>query len=633
SVLHQAGNNTFATLPADITGQPRIVETTVDIGTYEQQNTIAITYFVTTWKTDNTGSSNDNEITIPTRSGLTYNYDVDWDNDGTFDDIGVTGDITHTYASAGTYTVAIRGTFPAILFNGGGDSQKILSVEQWGTNNWQTFDLAFSGCINLVENSTDAPNLSNVTDMGFAFSGCTSFNQDISNWDVSNVLRFQGMFRVSGFNQPLNNWNVQNAVDMRNMFFGTPFNQPLNNWDMHGVLNVEAMFRNTPFDQDISMWDTSTIRFMTTLFSGCPFNQDISGWDVGDVTNMLGMFLGNTAFDQDISQWDVSMVSDMTFMFQNGNLSTENYDALLIAWSQLPLQNDVYFSVGNSTYCYGTQARADIETNFNWTFDDGGQGNCPVLLSPKSYLQGAYVNPNTGEETLMRDDLRVAGLIPTTSPYADMLTCDASIFNVTGTDAIVDWVWVELRDATDNTIVVTSQSALLQRDGDIVDVDGFGELLMNAPIGDYFVVVKHRNHLGVMSANTLTIDYSSTSVDFSNPSTPTFGTNAQTTPNSPLDVAELWAGNANSDNLIQYSGTDPDAPSILSDVLNDAGNFLNFPTYIVNGYTNNDLDMNGSAQYSGVNPDTPFILQNVLAHPGNFLNFSTYQIIEQLPGN
>ncbi|WP_053002335.1 BspA family leucine-rich repeat surface protein [Kordia jejudonensis] len=657
SVLHQAGNNTFATLPTDITGQPRIVETTVDIGAYEQQNTVTVTYFVTTWKTDNTGSSNDNQITIPTRGGFTYNYDIDWENDGTFDDFGVTGDITHTYASAGTYTVAIRGTFPAILFNGGGDNEKILSIEQWGTIAWKNFDRAFSGCINLVENSIDTPNLTNVFDMGFAFSGCTAFNQDINDWNVSSVQRFRGMFSVSGFNQPLNNWNIDSAKDMSSMFSNSPFNQPLSNWDLIGVESIQSMFRGTPFDQDISMWDTSTIEFMGQLFFGCPFNQDISGWNTGNVKNMLEMFKSNlffdqdiggwnvsnvltmrgmfqnTTFDKDISQWNVSMVSDMLFMFQGGNLSTENYDALLMAWSQLTLKDDVYFSVGNSAYCYGTQARADIEMNFNWTFDDGGQGNCPVLLSPKVYLQGAYINPNTGEETLMRDDLRVAGLIPITSPYADMLTCDASVFNTVGNDAIVDWVWVELRDATDNTNVITSQSALLQRDGDIVDVDGEGELLMNASIGDYYVVVKHRNHLGVMSANTLPMDYTSTSINFSNPTTQTFGTNAQIPADTPTDIIGLWAGNANGDHIVQYSGTDPDSPSILSIVLNDSGNFLNFPTFIVNSYSNADTDMDGNAQYSGTNPDTPFILQNVLAHPGNFLNFSTYQIIEQLPEN
>ena len=56
------------------------------------------------------------------------------------------------------------------------------------------------------------------------------------------------------------------------------------------------------------------------------------------------------------------------------------------------------------------------------------------------------------------------------SPY-DATTCNASVFNTTGANAIVDWVLVELRDGTTNTTVLQSQSALLQRDGDVVSVE------------------------------------------------------------------------------------------------------------------------------------------------------------------
>ncbi|MEM6685242.1 MAG: fibronectin type III domain-containing protein [Bacteroidota bacterium] len=256
-----------------------------------------------------------------------------------------------------------------------------------------------------------------------------------------------------------------------------------------------------------------------------------------------------------------------------------------------------------------------------------------VQLSPKVYLQGAVLNPNTGEETLMRDDLRQAGLIPTTSPYADMRTCEATVFTTTGADAIVDWVWVELRDENNAASIITAQSALLQRDGNIVDVDGISTITFDASPKNYFIVIKHRNHLSVMSATAIALSAASTSVDFSNPATTTFGTNAQTNAGMPIGVVALWSGDANGDAIVQYSGTSPDTPTILATVLNAAGNFLNFPTFTVNGYSNDDINMNGSAQYSGTNPDTPFILQNVLAHPGNFLNFSTYQILEQLPGN
>jgi Leucine-rich repeat (LRR) protein len=253
----------------------------------------------------------------------------------------------------------------------------------------------------------------------------------------------------------------------------------------------------------------------------------------------------------------------------------------------------------------------------------------------KVYLQGAALNPNSGEETLMRDDLRAAGLIPTTSPYGDGNTCEATVFNVTGNDAIVDWIWVELRDASDNTVISDARSALLQRDGDIVTTDGISSLDFLTVDNRYYVAIKHRNHLGIMTANAATFNAgTTTTINFKNFNTAViFGNNSQTDFGMPTGVYGMWCGNANGDAVIQYSGTSPDTPSILSEVLNDAGNFLNFPTYSITGYNTNDSNMDGTIQYSGTNPDTPFILQNVLAHLGNFLNFSTYQIIEQLPEN
>jgi len=253
-----------------------------------------------------------------------------------------------------------------------------------------------------------------------------------------------------------------------------------------------------------------------------------------------------------------------------------------------------------------------------------------IKIDPIVFLQGPLLSPDNAG--LMNDDLRSNNYIPTTSPYADNATVDASVFAVTGNNAIVDWVWIELRDANDNTKITASKSALLQRDGNVVALDGISTLLLSATPNNHYVVVKHRNHLGIMSANTIALSEATTTiVDFTSGAFSTFGANAQV--QLATNTMALWAGNVNGDNTIQYSGTNPDVPSILSEVLNNAGNFLNFPTYIVNGYNIHDVNMDGKTQYAGTEPDTPFVLQNVLAHPGNFLNFSTYQIQEQLPEN
>ena len=66
------------------------------------------TEFIMLVKTDNPGTSASNQFTIPVYTlFVTNNYDVDWGDGNT--DLGVTTSITHTYASAGTYTVKISG--------------------------------------------------------------------------------------------------------------------------------------------------------------------------------------------------------------------------------------------------------------------------------------------------------------------------------------------------------------------------------------------------------------------------------------------------------------------------------------------------------------------------------------------
>jgi hypothetical protein len=107
------------------------------------KTTFAAGEFITTWKTDNPGTSNSTSITIPTHPFETYNYSVDWDNDGTPDETGITGNVTHDFSVAGTYTIRITGTFPAIYFYSSDDPQKILSVDQWGTNAWATMEAPF----------------------------------------------------------------------------------------------------------------------------------------------------------------------------------------------------------------------------------------------------------------------------------------------------------------------------------------------------------------------------------------------------------------------------------------------------------------------------------------------------------
>jgi surface protein len=330
--------------------------------------------FITTWKTDNDGDSNDDQITITTATS-DQNYAVDWGDDS--QDIGVTGNITHTYASAGTYVVVITGGFKNIKFTSDSDAEKLLSVEQWGGIQWSTMKSAFRYSTNLVLNATDAPDLSQVTDMSYMFEEATKFNGDISLWDVSSVTTMKSMFEgATNFNGDISLWDVSSVNNMSYMFEeATNFNGDISRWNVSSVSSMYGMFSSaTRFNQDIGNWTVSSVTDMYNMFLNARnFNQDIGDWDVSSVTSMTNMFYGVRNFNSDISGWNVSSVTSMGAMFAGVTMSTDSYDALLNGWSGQTLKSNVSFSAHGNTYSAAAEAaRSTLVNTYEWTITDGG---------------------------------------------------------------------------------------------------------------------------------------------------------------------------------------------------------------------------------------------------------------------
>ena len=334
---------------------------------------LAQSAFITTWKTDNTGTSNSTSITIPT-FGTGYNYDVDWDNDGVFDQLGITGDVTHDFGSVGTYTIRIQGDFPRIYFNEGGDCLKILSVNQWGNLQWESMGRAFMGARNLEVDATDAPDLSMVTDISYMFYDADRLNQDINHWDVSNVTDMSWLFYEARlFDKPLDNWDVSNVTNMNAMFYVTVrFNQPIGNWDVSNVTDLGYMFKQARlFNQPLNDWDVSKVTNMNSMFRNArDFNQPLDNWSVSDTTSRDRAFKYAASFNQDIRSWNISEETRMRNLFEGATgLSITKYDSLLIYWDQTGVE-DIFFGFNDSiSYCNGSTARQNL-INKGWTMNN-----------------------------------------------------------------------------------------------------------------------------------------------------------------------------------------------------------------------------------------------------------------------
>ncbi len=146
------------------------------------------------------------------------------------------------------------------------------------------------------------------------------------------------------------------------------------------------------------------------------------------------------------------------------------------------------------------------ERDYFFSITAEGAASSNVRAQIKVFLEGPYNSTNNE----MNIDLKTAAVIPTTSPYSEDARTIGSI-----PAEIVDWVLVQLRSTSDGAAVV-SKSALLHKSGSIVADDGITDYIeLETDADDYFIVIKHRNHIAVMSAvvHSLTAG-SSTLYDF-----------------------------------------------------------------------------------------------------------------------
>ncbi len=279
---------------------------------------------------------------------------------------------------------------------------------------------------------------------------------------------------------------------------------------------------------------------------------------------------------------------------------------------------------------------ADIATNSGELFGM----NRFVLLDAKVFLQGAF-NAGTG---LMNDALRTTSvyipgnaptgnLLPSSDPYSTNVqysanpnftrvantpteTVTATAFNdqPLAADNIVDWVFLELRNAaTTSNAILQTRSALLQRDGDIVDIDGVSPIYFkNIDASNYTIAIRHRNHIAMITNpsvfnQNLSLIKNLTQLNFTN----------QIAPSNFLGIANtnyfnngtfnmLYAGDANGNKITRYSGGSNDRAVILTDLINIESSTLT-------GYQKSDLNLNRVVRYSGGSNDRAIILSNVLS--------------------
>ncbi len=198
--------------------------------------------------------------------------------------------------------------------------------------------------------------------------------------------------------------------------------------------------------------------------------------------------------------------------------------------NNLPVPELVLERWNGSTWMSNEQSEVPtVDSTLEWAFSHapvstigdfaiGKPGGLELVLRSKVWLEGPFRYGS------MANDLTQKGLIPNTPPdiYPYNLDPRRPFIHVDQIpDSVVDWVLLEFRPE------FTSQeryyrTAFLRMDGKIVDLDGISPVLLdkgNIDSGSYFIAIRHRNHLAIITENKVGI-YPETVgrvLDFSNP--------------------------------------------------------------------------------------------------------------------
>ena len=241
------------------------------------------------------------------------------------------------------------------------------------------------------------------------------------------------------------------------------------------------------------------------------------------------------------------------------------------------------------------------------------QAGNTIQFTGRVLLQGAY-NTGTGK---MNNDLNTAGILQS---QAAIQPYNNPTFNYTGKESvgasffashpsIVDWVLVELRNPNAPSSVVAQRAAFIKQDGTLVETDGSNTSIsfQNVAAGNYFVSIKHRNHLAIRTGAPIDFSNGSGNYDFTTANFKSFKN--QPYP-STVQMGNVWlmrGGNAIGTSVVKYSGPGNAQNQILNMKLGGSLSVI-----LNNVYAAEDVNMNGNIKWSGPGSDQNFLLNGVL---------------------
>lgn len=347
-------------------------------------------------------------------------------------------------------------------------------------------------------------------------------------------------------------------------------------------------------------------------------------FEIGDATNYTPLDADITGSGYSSATVDVNVVP-----MKQPNVPAEASDFISRYWNVDESGITDFSTDLEATYVGGdlTGTAADVQgahygsVSADWTYDGAAAGVSSAIgtiaesgdftgtnkfgrADLKIFLQGAY---SGGSNTTTLNSSGILEANALTSPYDGSISVAPGFFAANPT--IVDWVELELRDATTPSTVLGTTSAFLTQDGSLVALDGSSIPYLSNPNGTTgHIVINHRNHISIRTGTALNMapavqtDMSSLANVYVNG-----GLSNDPMKEVTAGVYAMWAGNANGNTNVRYSGPANDNNVLLNTILGGNKSGL-----ISNTYSDGDFNMNGTVRYSGPANDNNVLLNSVL---------------------
>ena len=260
--------------------------------------------------------------------------------------------------------------------------------------------------------------------------------------------------------------------------------------------------------------------------------------------------------------------------------------------------NDPTQFLSATTYYWRAKGSSDginFSNSNTWTFTTS-----PLYVDATVILQGPYIT-NSTNPPYMNTTLNSGGYLQanaTNQPYSgfpwsytgtESVSTDATFF--AGHPTIVDWVLIQLRSgnsASEATTVIAQRAAFLLSSGKIVDLDGSSPVSFRGitygdnsgiPFGNYYIVVEHRNHLGIISNSKVALTNNTLTYDFTGGDV-LGGTEAIADLKGDGTLYGMWAGDGNANGTITaFDNNSVWLPQFLNGI---------------DGYWSGDYNLNGA---------------------------------------